>query len=167
MQLSTKVLVGMALGIATGLFVGEPAGYLGIVGQAFVQLLQMTVLPYVMVSLITALGRLSYRQAGQLSIKSSPACERSSSPTVRRRFIYSRSVMRAIDLFPTHDRSVRTTSNPNQRIRDVAAHKKSSRKVRCPRGAEDDALQFREPVVWSSTEVSASLLCLAERNIRG
>ncbi len=43
----------------------------------------------------------------------------------------------------------------------TSAHKKSSRKVRCPRGAEDNALNFREPVDWSSTEVTASLLFIS------
>ena len=69
MQLSTKVLIGMGLGVLTGLFFGEMAGFLSIVGEAFIQLLQMTVLPYVMVSLIAALGRLSYQQVGQLALK--------------------------------------------------------------------------------------------------
>ena len=69
MQLSTKVLIGMGLGVLTGLFFGEMVGFLSIVGEAFVQLLQMTVLPYVMVSLIAALGRLSYQQVGQLALK--------------------------------------------------------------------------------------------------
>jgi Na+/H+-dicarboxylate symporter len=68
-NLATKVLIGLGLGVATGLFLGELVSFLGIVGEAFVQLLQMTVLPYVMVSLITALGRLSYQQAGQLAVK--------------------------------------------------------------------------------------------------
>jgi Na+/H+-dicarboxylate symporter len=45
-----RVLIGLALGIFTGLFVGEPAGALAIGGDAYIRLLQMTVLPYVMVS---------------------------------------------------------------------------------------------------------------------
>lgn len=52
------------LGLFVGLFVGEPAGSLGMLGTAYIRLLQMTVLPYVVVSLIGGLGRLSAQQAG-------------------------------------------------------------------------------------------------------
>ena len=45
---------------------------------------------------------------------------------------------------------------------ETCAHKKSSRKVRSPRGAEDDALLFREPVVRGPTKPTASLLRFAE-----
>jgi Na+/H+-dicarboxylate symporter len=48
MSLATKVLIGFAL------------------GDAFIRLLQMTVLPYIVASLILGLGRLNYREAGQL-----------------------------------------------------------------------------------------------------
>ena len=52
MSLATKVFIGMALGALTGIFLGERAAVLKIAGDAFVLLLQMTVLPYVMTSLI-------------------------------------------------------------------------------------------------------------------
>ncbi len=61
--LATLVLIGIALGIGFGLFFGEMMAPLKILGNAFVGLLQMSVLPYVAVSLIAALGRLDYRQA--------------------------------------------------------------------------------------------------------
>ncbi|NKB80555.1 MAG: cation:dicarboxylase symporter family transporter [Nitrospirales bacterium] len=63
MTLSTKVLLGLALGIGTGVFLGEIAAPLQIVGEVFIQLLQMTVLPYVVASLIVGLGRLTYGEA--------------------------------------------------------------------------------------------------------
>jgi Na+/H+-dicarboxylate symporter len=53
MTSSTRnILIGLALGVATGLFLGEKAGVFQLVAEAYLRLLQMTVLPYVMVSLI-------------------------------------------------------------------------------------------------------------------
>ena len=66
--LSAKVLIGFALGIGCGIFFGELADSLAIFGDAFVGLLQMTVLPYVVVSLIAGLGRLSVQQGRKLAI---------------------------------------------------------------------------------------------------
>jgi Na+/H+-dicarboxylate symporter/ABC-type amino acid transport substrate-binding protein len=65
-SLSTKVLIGLGLGMLAGVFLGEEAAFLKVVGDAFIQLLQMTVLPYMIVSLITGLGGLSYREAASL-----------------------------------------------------------------------------------------------------
>ena len=58
-----QVIIGLLLGLLAGLFIGEPAGHLGVVGTGYVRLLQMTVLPYVVVSLIGGVGRLSTKQA--------------------------------------------------------------------------------------------------------
>jgi len=69
LSLSAKVFLGLALGILFGVFFGEMMSFLEIVGQAFVKLLQMTVLPYVMFSLIVALGRLTYSSAASLAAK--------------------------------------------------------------------------------------------------
>ncbi len=63
MSLSTRVLVGLVLGIATGIALGEWAGGLAVVGRAFILLLQMAVLPFVVVSLVVGLGRLDAKQA--------------------------------------------------------------------------------------------------------
>ena len=62
LSLSTQVLIGLALGVASGVFFGELLAFLGVIGDAFILLLQMTVLPYVMVSLIVGLGRLTQRR---------------------------------------------------------------------------------------------------------
>jgi len=64
---STKVLVGLALGIATGLFFGEDVAPLQIVADGFVRLLQMTVLPYVTLSITANLGALTYARAKALA----------------------------------------------------------------------------------------------------
>jgi proton glutamate symport protein len=63
------VLVGFVLGIAVGLFFGEKVGFLGIAGDAFIVLLQVTVIPYIMVSLITALGRFTLEDVKALALK--------------------------------------------------------------------------------------------------
>jgi Na+/H+-dicarboxylate symporter len=68
-SLASQVLLGLALGIAVGVFFGELVAPVGIVGQAFILLLQMTVLPYVAISLIKALGSLSPRDAVALARK--------------------------------------------------------------------------------------------------
>src|SRR5262249_37664789 len=56
--LSRRIALGLALGTALGLFLGQWAAPLRIVANGYVRLLQMTVLPYVMVSLIGGLGSL-------------------------------------------------------------------------------------------------------------
>jgi len=63
MSLSTKVLLGLGLGVLTGLFFGESVAFLDGAGRVFVVLLQMTVLPYVSVALIRSLGSLSMTDA--------------------------------------------------------------------------------------------------------
>jgi len=69
MTLSSRVLIGLGLGILLGLFIGEWASPLGVAGDAFILLLQMPVLPYVALSLTASLGRLDYQVAGQLARK--------------------------------------------------------------------------------------------------
>ena len=65
-SLSIKILFGLGLGIITGLFLGEYAGHLEIVGDAFIGLLQMTVLPYIILTLIVNIGRLSLDEGKKL-----------------------------------------------------------------------------------------------------
>jgi len=67
-SLSTRIMLGLGLGLAVGLFLGELAAPLEVVGQAFVRLLQMTVLPYVVVSLMSGLGRLDPQVARRLGL---------------------------------------------------------------------------------------------------
>ena len=61
--LSEKIMIGFGLGIAAGLFFGELAAPLKYLGDAFVGLLQMTVLPYIMLSLMGGIGKLSGAQS--------------------------------------------------------------------------------------------------------
>ncbi|HED15928.1 MAG TPA: cation:dicarboxylase symporter family transporter [Gammaproteobacteria bacterium] len=64
-----RVIWALILGILTGIFVGEPAGELKIVGNGYIRLLQMTVLPYVVVSIIGGLGRLNSGMAREIGTK--------------------------------------------------------------------------------------------------
>ncbi len=67
--MATQVLIGLALGLAAGVFFGEMVAFTKIAGDAFIRLLQITVIPYIIVSLITALGRLSYDEVKSLGLK--------------------------------------------------------------------------------------------------
>lgn len=53
------ILAGLLLGIVAGLFFGERCSQLRILGDAYVRLLQMTVLPYIVVALVRGFGQLS------------------------------------------------------------------------------------------------------------
>jgi len=65
---SKLVLTGLTLGVLSGLFFGERCASLEILGRAFVRLLQMTVLPYVVVALISGFGRLDFGSARRLAV---------------------------------------------------------------------------------------------------
>ena len=67
--LAAQVLIGLVLGVTTGLFFGEMVAFLHIVGEGFIKLLRMTVIPYIVVSLIGSLGRLSLAEAKNLALK--------------------------------------------------------------------------------------------------
>jgi proton glutamate symport protein len=69
LSFSTKVLIGLFFGAFIGVFFGEKAQFLSVVGDVFIGLLQMTVLPYIMFSLIVNIGRLSLREGKRLILK--------------------------------------------------------------------------------------------------
>lgn len=68
-SLSTNILIGLVLGILCGIFFGEYCAPLEVFGNAFIKLLQMTILPYIVISLVAGIGRLSFNQARVLGIK--------------------------------------------------------------------------------------------------
>ncbi|MDJ0867553.1 MAG: cation:dicarboxylase symporter family transporter [Myxococcota bacterium] len=68
MSLSARILIGLVLGVVAGLAVGEPLGQLELLGDAYIRLLQMTVLPYVVASLVAGLGRLELAEAKRLGL---------------------------------------------------------------------------------------------------
>jgi Na+/H+-dicarboxylate symporter/ABC-type amino acid transport substrate-binding protein len=69
LSLAGWVLVGLGLGIVAGVFFGDMVGWLKLVGDIFIRLLQITVIPFVSVSLITALGAMEYDGVKRLALK--------------------------------------------------------------------------------------------------
>ncbi|MEP0202444.1 MAG: cation:dicarboxylase symporter family transporter [Halioglobus sp.] len=69
MSLSARIFLGLVLGIATGLFFGEMVAGLKVFGDIFIKLLQVTVLPYIIVSLIAGFGRMQLDQAKRLAVR--------------------------------------------------------------------------------------------------
>jgi Na+/H+-dicarboxylate symporter/ABC-type amino acid transport substrate-binding protein len=67
MSLTSRIFAGFLLGIALGLLVGEYTRPLQVIGDIYVGLMQMTVLPYIVFSLIGNIGRLSLSQLRLLS----------------------------------------------------------------------------------------------------
>ncbi len=68
LSLSTQILIGLTLGLSVGLFFGEKASALDILGRAYIGLIQMSILPYMVVSLMLGIGSLSYGKAKKLAI---------------------------------------------------------------------------------------------------
>jgi Na+/H+-dicarboxylate symporter/ABC-type amino acid transport substrate-binding protein len=66
--LTSWTLIGLGLGIVVGLFFGEYAKVLQPIGDAFVMLLQMAVLPYFVVTLILGLGSITLTEAKLLGV---------------------------------------------------------------------------------------------------
>ncbi len=66
-SLSARILIGLGLGIVTGLFLGELAQPLELLSSAYIRLMQMTVVPYMAVALIVGLGQLTLDQARLLA----------------------------------------------------------------------------------------------------
>jgi Na+/H+-dicarboxylate symporter/ABC-type amino acid transport substrate-binding protein len=69
MTLSRKIFLSLVLGILAGLFFGEMTSFFQVPADIFILLLQMTVLPYVTLSLIVGFGSLTYADAKLLAIK--------------------------------------------------------------------------------------------------
>ena len=67
-SLSTQILFGLTLGIFVGLFFGDKASVLAIIGKAYIGLIQMSILPYMVASLMLGIGSLSYEKAKNLGI---------------------------------------------------------------------------------------------------
>ena len=68
-SLSSRILIGLGLGLFTGLFCGEPAAVLQPVADIYIRLMQMPVLPYLVTSLVIALGQLEMADAKRLALR--------------------------------------------------------------------------------------------------
>ncbi len=69
LSLSVQILVGLGLGVAVGLFLGEPAEQLSPLGDIYIRLMQMTVLPYLVTALVVAFGQLAPGEARRLALR--------------------------------------------------------------------------------------------------
>ena len=65
-NLTTWIVIGLLAGIAWGIFFGEYGSWVKWIGDIYVGLLQMAILPYVVLSLIANVGRLSMTQGARL-----------------------------------------------------------------------------------------------------
>jgi Na+/H+-dicarboxylate symporter len=69
MSLALRIIAGLVLGLFTGLFFGEPAAALQPVADIYIRLMQMTVLPYLVMSLIIGFGQLEADEARRLAVR--------------------------------------------------------------------------------------------------
>jgi Na+/H+-dicarboxylate symporter/ABC-type amino acid transport substrate-binding protein len=69
LSLAGQVMLGLVLGAACGVFFGEMTGWLNVVGNIFIKLLQITVIPYISLSLITGIGGLNSNQVKAHALK--------------------------------------------------------------------------------------------------
>ena len=67
LTMGQQVFIGLLLGIVAGLFFGEMAAGVKVIGDIYIGLLQMMVLPYIIISLIGGIGKLTLAQAKQLA----------------------------------------------------------------------------------------------------
>lgn len=69
LSLSTRIMLGLALGLLTGLFFGEPAAALQPLADIYIRLMQVPVLPYLITSLMIAIGQLDAADARRLALR--------------------------------------------------------------------------------------------------
>jgi len=69
MTLSGRIVIGLTAGIACGLFFGEICGGLSTIGNAYIALMQMTVLPYIVLALIVNIGGLTLDTARHIAAR--------------------------------------------------------------------------------------------------
>lgn len=69
LSLSGMVLIALVLGLLTGITFGEACEILYPVGDGFIRLLQMAILPYILVSLVQGIGSLKATEAKKLAVR--------------------------------------------------------------------------------------------------
>ncbi|NOR81824.1 MAG: cation:dicarboxylase symporter family transporter [Methyloprofundus sp.] len=69
LSFSSQVFIALCTGIFIGLFFGEKVAWLHMLGMAFIKLLQISIIPYIVLSLVTGLGSLSYEQSKEIAKK--------------------------------------------------------------------------------------------------
>ena len=69
---TARILLGLGLGVLVGLFLGDHAAIFKYGADVYLRLLQMTVLPYVIVSVIVGFGTLDGSKARTLFLRVEP-----------------------------------------------------------------------------------------------
>jgi len=69
LSLSARIVLGLALGLFTGLFFGESAAALQPLADIYIRLMQVPVLPYLITSLMIAIGQLDVADARRLALR--------------------------------------------------------------------------------------------------
>lgn len=69
LSLTTLTLIGLSTGILLGITIGEYAAVLQPLGDGYIMLLQMAVLPYFVVTLMLGLGSITLDQAKQMGLR--------------------------------------------------------------------------------------------------
>ncbi len=67
LSMGQQVMIALLLGIAAGLFFGEWTTEIKFIGDIYIGLLQMMVLPYIIIALIGCIGKLTLEQAKQVA----------------------------------------------------------------------------------------------------
>jgi len=67
LSMGQQVMIALSLGVAAGLFFGDWTTQVKFIGDIYIGLLQMMVLPYIIISLIGGIGKLTLDQAKQLA----------------------------------------------------------------------------------------------------
>jgi proton glutamate symport protein len=69
-KIHTQILVAMILGVGAGVLLGERAGHLKFVGDIFIRLLKMIIIPLVMASMITSIAGIgNIRELGRIGLR--------------------------------------------------------------------------------------------------
>ncbi|MEP5765889.1 MAG: cation:dicarboxylase symporter family transporter [Halieaceae bacterium] len=71
LTLAQRVIFALVTGVLAGLFFGDMIVWLKVVGDVFIKLLQITVVPYISLALITGLGSLNYDLVKRLALRGS------------------------------------------------------------------------------------------------
>ena len=72
LSLSAQIAIALSAGTILGLFLGEIVAPISVIADGYILLLQMTVLPYITVSLVAGLGSLTPNQARMIFSNAQP-----------------------------------------------------------------------------------------------
>ncbi len=68
-SITTLIVISMILGVVAGFFIGEPMNQIKFIGDIFFRLIQMGIVPFVMCTIITAVGSLDAKALSGYGLK--------------------------------------------------------------------------------------------------